>query len=296
MRKTGVHQDQPLTQSSYTGALPAVSHCFDKSQGFRCGRANVVHSALLESTYGSTLVGGHRPPMASRTTGRTVKPHKRHVLSHRWSCLTCSTPTGGQLEWRHRDSFSASWWTLSRNHEIWAHSCPNFSPAWAKPEWLLLVKESAISHKDKVTTSRPLEVVSRGSNELVDLWRTFPAESPWCRQLAHAGGSDQLWWAANPDVDKKKKEDLLASHIYFCVNKSHTRSLLTCTWGDTRCTAPGQFPQTVSVRTPPRSCRQLLWQTDKSAADFRCLETTSGLSHIYSIYACMMFIQIQWKL
>lgn len=56
-------------KAAYTCARLPLCHGLDEGQRLRRGRADVVHSALLEAPYGSALVGGHRSAVTSGAAG-----------------------------------------------------------------------------------------------------------------------------------------------------------------------------------------------------------------------------------
>lgn len=145
--------------------------------------------------------------------------------------LTYSMLTVEQPGCRHLDSFSASWWTLSHSQRICGRSCPDSSPAWLKGEQTL----QRIEHKYPQNAFwiplfqseyEPVELVSRGGEKFLYLWRTFPAQSAWRRQLAYTRSPDQLRWAANPDVtsgEKKKTNSIALIRIWYllCIIKNN---------------------------------------------------------------------------
>lgn len=109
--------------------------------------------------------------------------------------------TEGQPGCKHLDSFSVFWWILSHSHRICGHSCLNFSPTCEDKNTSCREQTVFLHLYRNQSKTRPLQSVSRRGDEVVNLWRALPAQSARGRQLAHARGSDQLRWAANPVFD-----------------------------------------------------------------------------------------------
>lgn len=63
-----------LKSFAYVCVSLALCHGLGEGQRLRRGRANVVHSALLEAPYGSTFVGGHGSAVTSGAAGENASP------------------------------------------------------------------------------------------------------------------------------------------------------------------------------------------------------------------------------